>query len=556
MVAAMPPLPPGARVLVTWSDGRVYPATFCVCAQGLAQVRWDGGAASAWVPLANVRPALGGGPPAGAPPSAPAPSGWAAYPAYSGARGASTSPVANVAPAPGYAGGVSAGGAPPSAPAGGAPPPAYAAGAPSPAAVGTSPAAHTLGAPASAYAARGVPPAQGGAGGPQGPSSVPASGARGGPAAASPAGVAPPRPMVGLVSGLPRGLVYEPTGAGSGTGLAFFIFFGFVTSADGDAAMRMADIDHLGDDVAALRAAGFRVVVDLHGDADGLNAALAGTHPDAGGAPAGGVFWGSHGEEDGTVEDHEGFRIAPEQLAPEAARRGACKLFVLSACRTGAHGERWQKALGPQAAIITWGAPLTHDRAVDFLTPDDQSSKDFDDLLERHLGARRVAADGPLVEARELARRHEDKLATLLLTFDELVEAARKRLACPLQRGKGGEAYFTVRAPPSKERPDAPRSQIVRAAPVGLADSFLLVGSLVGPYSDALDLAQGLRTVSPALHLRLAIARINPPDQDFVVVETLFRRRRLDPITLSRNVAAVGAYADRLEDLYFGRDQR
>jgi hypothetical protein len=412
-----------------------------------------------------------------------------------------------------------------------------------------------------------VAPPAGGAAGPQsvasgGPSHRPAGPARGRggtlgmPNALGAALPAPPRPMGGTIGGLPRGLIYDPTGPGPGTGRAFFIFFGFVTSADGDVALRMTDLEHLGDDVTALRAAGFRVVVDLHGDAAGLNAALVGAHPDAPGAAAAGVFWGGHGDEGGALEDYEGFRIAPEQIAAEAARRGACALFVASAFGPGPHEERWRRALGPQATVVGWGAPATGERAVEFLTPDDASQKGFDDLLERHLGARRVADDGPLVEARDLARRHEDALATMLLSFDELVEAALKRLQCPLRRGKGGEAYFTARTPASKDRPDAPRAQVVRAAPVGASDAFVLVSSLVGPYSEALDLARGLRTVSPALHLRLAIARISPPDQDFVVVETLFRRRRLDPITLARNISAVGSYADRLEDLFFGSDRR
>lgn len=601
MVAAMSPLPPGSRVLVTWNDGRVYQATVSAFAQGLAKVRWDGGATSAWVPLANVRPLdSGAAAPVGAPPSGPAPSTWNAYPAYSGGRTSQAPPpgvpsqagavivqgvpvYSSVAGGQGAIGPSGAAGQVASGPSGvvgqAASGPSGAVGASalvgSPVVAVSGPASGPQPGPMSAYgggAQSGAPSAYGGgvqsslpSAQPSGPPSNPASVGRGvppsiasayAPLSVAAASHAPPRLMSGLVDGLPRGLVYEPTGPGPGAGQAFFIFFGFVTSADGDAAMRMTDIDHLGDDVAALRAAGYRVIVDLHADAEGLNAALAGTHPEAVGAPVAGVFWGSHGEEDGTIEDCQGFRITPEQIGPEAARRGTCKLFVMSACCTGHHCERWQKALGSQATIIAWGAPLTNDRAIDFLTPDDESSKDFDDLLDRHLGAKRVAADGPLVEARELARRHEDKLATLLLGFDELVEAAHKRLGCPMQRGKRGDAYFTVRTPSSKERPEASRAQIVRVAPVGMADSFLLVSSLVGPYSDALDLARGLRTVSPALHLRLAIARISPPEQDFVVVETLFRRRRLDPITLSRNISAVGAYADRLEDLFFGSDQR
>ncbi len=554
MVAPMPPLPLGSRVLVTWNDGRVYPASLCAFAQGLAQVRWEGGAATAWVPLANLRP-LAVAAPSSPPPVPPAPSGWSAYPAYASAR-ATPGP----APASRPQGPSSGGAAPASHPqgpgSGGAAPASHPQG---PGSGGAAPTSHPQG-PASAStppsatpSSRSQGPAPGGA---LSPAALTLGGPHVGAAAVAPASGAPPRPMGATVGGLPRGLVYEATGAGPGAGRSFFVFFGFVTSADGDAAMRMIDLEHLGDDVAALRAAGFRVVVDLHGDLEGLNAALAGAHPDAAGAPAAGVFWGSHGEDDGSVEDAEGFRIAPEQITPEAARRGACKLFVLSAHCAERHLGRWQQALGPQAAFVARGAPVADDRAADFLTPDEASSKGFDDLLERHLGARRVAPDGPLVEACELARRHEDKLATLLLSFDELVEAAHERLKCPLQRGKGGEAYFTVGTPPSKDRPEAPRAQTVRAAPVGLADSFVLVSSLVGPHSSGLDLARGLRTISPALHLRLAIARISPPEQDFVVVETLFRRRRLDPITLSRNVGAVGAYADRLEELFFGGDQR
>jgi hypothetical protein len=366
----------------------------------------------------------------------------------------------------------------------------------------------------------------------------------------------PVRPTSERIAELPRGIVYEPTGQGPGNGQAFFIFFGFATTSDGDLAMRMTDIEHLGDDVAALRASGFRVIVDLHGDAASLNQALTGKHPDAGGAMPAGVFWGSHGEEDGSIQAYDGGVVTPEQLAPEIARANTVRLFVMSACLVGQHSGRWQKALGEKAQVIGWGAPITNERAIDFLTPDDASSKDFDDLLERHLGVKRVTADGPLVEVKDLAVQHENKLATLLMPFDELIDAAQARLKCPMQRGKRGEAYFTVRTPPSKDHPDKPRLQGVRVSPTGMADSFIMVSSLVGPYSDALDLPRALRLITPALHVRLAISNVSPPDQDFVLVETLFRRRRLDPLTLARGISTVGVLADRVEDMFFGSDQR
>jgi hypothetical protein len=368
---------------------------------------------------------------------------------------------------------------------------------------------------------------------------------------------APPRPMSGKIRDLPRGLVYQPTGRGPGDGRAFFLFFGFVATADVDLFMRANELDHLGDDVAALRAAGFRVIVDLHGDLEGLGAALAATHPDALGLPAAGIYWSGHGDDDGTIGSHDGAWIAPEQLAADAAKKGGPKLFVMCACHAGAHTPRWQKALGPETQIIGWGAPITIQKAIEFLVPDDANAKGLDDLLEKHLGVRRVGADGPLAEARDLARQHEERLSTLLLGVEELVLEAQKRLKARLDKGKTGETFFLeVRTPASKDFPNQPRSQVVRVAGMGAGDAWVHVSSIVGPHSDALDLARGLRAVSGALNVRMALVKMSPPDQEFLLVETLLRRRRLDPHSFASSVVSVAAAGDRLEDLFFGSDKR
>jgi hypothetical protein len=373
---------------------------------------------------------------------------------------------------------------------------------------------------------------------------------------AAPAGPAP-RPMAAKIRELPRGLVYEPTGSGPGNGKVFFVLFGFVSTVDVDLAMRMTDIDHLGDDVAALRAAGYRVVVDLHGDLEVLNAALTGAHPEAGGAQTAGVFWSGHGDDDGTIATHEGGWIGPEQIAPEVPQKGTVKLFVMSACHAGNHVPRWQKALGAQAQIIGWGAPITNERAIEFLVPDDKNAKGFDDLLEKHLGVRRVAADGPLAEVKELALRHEDRVATMLLPLEELCNLAQKRLKCRMDKGKETEAwFFEVRTPPSKDYPDKPRSQLVRVSGMGVADAWVTVTSIVGPYSDALDLARGLRATSNALQVRVTLGKLTSSESEFIFVETILRRRRLDPYTFANTVSIVGSSADKLEDLFFGSDKR
>ena len=262
---------------------------------------------------------------------------------------------------------------------------------------------------------------------------------------------------------LPRGLVYDPTGSGPGDGQVFFFLFGFGASADSDFVMRSNEIDHIGDDVAALRAAGYRVLVDLHGDLTTLTDALQGTHPDASGLKAAGVYWSGHGDADGTIQTHEGLWIAPEQIPPEVAQRGHVKLFVMSACDAGNHAPRWQRAMGAQAQIIGWGAPITIARAVEFLVPDEANAKGLDDLLARHLGARAVAADGPLPEVKDLARKHEDALATLLLSLDELAPAVQARLKCKLEKLKDGNGYWLGGANPSlKDFPNTARTQLVR----------------------------------------------------------------------------------------------
>ena len=555
----------GARVYVLWTDGGSYPATVGAVSQGYVQVWWDAGGAPAWVPVSNVGAIPNATPPQQTPAyAAPVgPQTWAhqGWSAPQGAAQQAGMPQGAAMPQAGVQQGASM---------------PQAQGASMPQAQGSNPQGIALGWAAPPTAQPQVPSAQPAPPAQAMPSAQPATSGQPTPSQASPPAPIhpvpakptatpgrlaaipqgpPPRPMKSQVQGLPRGLVYEPTGSGPGNGKAFFFFFGFVTVTDSDMAMRMTDIEHLGDDVAALRAAGFRVVVDLHGDAEGLNAALAGKHPEAQGAEAVGVFWSSHGDDDGSLQDYEGYRIKPEAISEEATRKATVKLFVMSACYVGGAQERWQKALGKQAFIIGWGAPISNDRAVDFLTPDDESSKDFDDLLLRHLQVKRVAEDGALAEVKALAEQHEAKTSALLLSFDELVDGVQNR-SKNLVKKQGKNAMFLVITPPSKDQPGKLRTQAVRMYAIGTSDVYIVVSSLIGPYSDALDLPRAIRMLDGMMGLRLTLSKFGADNTEFVLVEAIHRRRRLDPLTLARSIGSVGIMADRIEDMFFGSDER
>jgi hypothetical protein len=192
--------------------------------------------------------------------------------------------------------------------------------------------------------------------------------------------------------------IYEPTAAaGPGAGKAFFLIFGY-PDREADRDLRSWDLHHLGDDVAALQAAGYRVVACERGDRDLLDAVLLSKHEGNAGCTTVGVLWDGHGDEEGKIETSAGAWFAPEELAPEIATRESLVLFVMTTCCTGKHLDRWQKALGAHVHVHAWGGTVLAERVVDFFRQDPESSTDLDDLLARHLGAHAVMPDAPLAD--------------------------------------------------------------------------------------------------------------------------------------------------------------
>jgi hypothetical protein len=82
------------------------------------------------------------------------------------------------------------------------------------------------------------------------------------------------------------------------------------------------------------------------------------------------------------------------------------------------------------------------------------------------------------------------------------------------------------------------------------------VGSSIGPYSDIIDLARGLRA---SLQYSYARMIVTPPGKDgtsFMFIESWSSLRALRPPSLYNIIVGVGILADLLEDIYFGADVR
>ncbi len=408
---------------------------------------------------------------------------------------------------------------PPASPAPAAPLPGASAPAPAASVLALSPAASTLGAPA---------------------------------AASAPAVAGAPKPSrLAGVDGLPRGLVFEPTGSGPGAGKAFYFFFALSPLSRADAKIMRIELDQIGDDVAALRAGGYRVVVDLLADLPALVMCLKNEHPDAGGARTAGVFWTSHGGPDGRIEDWRGRRIGPADLG-EGLACPELAMFVLSACYVANHADKWQKALGGGAKVFGWGAPITAERAADFLRQDETTAKGFDDLLALHLGAARVAKEGPLAEAVELGEALAKRLFGHLPSYDELIEIVGTRAIVKPSKLEGApDLWGFLVARFVADRPK-PRTQGVRVALLG---DWVYVTSTVGPYSELIDLTKAMQLVGGNTFTRVFLSK--PPEgPPFLIVSSTSTLRGLSATALWGMISTVGDVSDELEDLYFGSDDR
>ncbi|HEU4536699.1 MAG TPA: hypothetical protein VFS00_21385, partial [Polyangiaceae bacterium] len=172
--------------------------------------------------------------------------------------------------------------------------------------------------------------------------------------------------------------------------------------------------------------------------------------------------------------------------------------------------------------------------------------------LALHLGAGRVASEGPLVEAVELGERLANRLFGQPPSYERLIEIAGTRAImkpAKLDAAPNLWGFLVPRFVPGRPKP---RTQGVRVALIG---DWVYVSSSVGPYSDLIDLAKAMRLLAENTFVRVFLTK--PPEgPPFVVVSATSTLRGLSASSLWGMICGVGDIADELEDVYFGSDDR
>lgn len=349
--------------------------------------------------------------------------------------------------------------------------------------------------------------------------------------------------------------VHPPLASGIGDGRVFSFLFGLKIHSPVDRQLFAKAREHIDDDVEELRRAGFTVVIDEEAVREDFLAAVYGNAPDAPGLAPAGVFWLAHGHEDGAVETCDGGKVTPAEVDPSAVHPGL-KLMIFAACYTGATSRTWRAALGGRPLVVGWGRPVTIDRAVDFLTADEATENDLDDLLRRYL-----LGDAPVPA--EVEVRHSPLAPA----------AAVGRSADLPTRLEGVVAMLGARMVPARE----PAANVEMDVPLGLeaqgrkrwhkAKLFVLDGTEafcegelvlgvecdVGELSNIVDLPMLLSGIGRNRYARVTLVS-SDKEMPRIVTQGFLPLARVRDADVAALVYQVADYADVLEKRIFGGD--
>lgn len=350
-------------------------------------------------------------------------------------------------------------------------------------------------------------------------------------------------------------VVHKPLGSGIGDGKAFLFLFGFKRAAKIDQEMLARELGQIDDDVELLRRAGYTVVVDPQSTREDFINAVTGKGEGVEGLVPAGFYWSAHGHYDGGLECCDGGMIRPEDIDTAAVSPGL-RVAILGACYVGSRSKTWRKALGGKALVVGWGRPVTIDRAVDFLAPDDATTTDLDDLIKRWILTDEPLPvegedDGVPVNASSLGRIGD--LATRIKTIAEML-GARWRERTGKDFGGEGRGHIQLEVP----LPDG-RTHYVEAFLYDSTDPFcegevlLGVEAIVGEISALVTPQSLLKGLARPGFGRLALVK-SETDMPRIVTQSFVSYARSTDQHLAAHLFQCAVKADAIEKELFGID--
>lgn len=350
-------------------------------------------------------------------------------------------------------------------------------------------------------------------------------------------------------------VVHAPLQPGIGDGKAFFFLFGFKRAAQVDKMMLERELGQIDDDIETLRNAGYTVVVDPQGTREDFVQCVTGQGEGAVGLVPAGFYWSAHGHYDGALECCDGGTVRPEHVETDKVSPGL-RLAVLGACYVGSRSRTWRKALGGKVLVVGWGRPVTIDRAVDFLAPDDATTTDLDDLIRRWL-----LTDEPLpVDAEDTrippAAALGGKIGALserIKTIAEMLGARWRERTGP-EFGGEGHGHIQLEVP----LPDG-RTHFVEAFLLDGTDPYIEGEVLLGVEANvgeisALSTPQSLLAgIGRPGFGRIALVK-SETDMPRIVAQSFVSFARSTDQHLAAHLFQVALKADAIEKELFGGD--
>jgi hypothetical protein len=309
------------------------------------------------------------------------------------------------------------------------------------------------------------------------------------------------------------------------------------------------ELAEINDDIEVLRNAGYTVVVDPNAAREDFTETLycEGAGEGVAGLIPAGFYWSAHGHTDGGIECCDGSLVHPADVDTSKVSPGL-RLAIFGACYVGSRSLTWKKALGGRALIVGWGRPVTIERAVDFLEPDDATNTDLDDLIRRWL-----LTDDPLpddsheqdgVPDSPVKRGRIEELAARVSTIAEMLSA----------RWREVDNHLQLEVPLANHR-----TQLVDVFLTDASEPFcegeVLFGaeSNIGELTALTDVRALLSNVGHAGYGRIALVK-SETDMPRIVAQAFTPLTRSTDQHLAAQVFQVASKADALEHQIFGGD--